>query len=423
MKLRSYLFAGAAALAVLVAPLISGFSQTDFSLNQFFIYNHIENPSMADRFVNWRSAYSLGWQRLSGNVPVNTVDYKKPADFFDYLFKRFPSYAVVYPTETYYYYTAPMADGTVISGNMRLLDAQDGILHIGYFDKNDPHNEGSSGWAADFGPEDGVSIKAISEFVFDVTYQGRTIRFSLSDFLHESPKELQLLAEEEFVSQIQDESGMRFFLLYNNKTASFYYLLNEENGVNETVNEFVDHYLLGSRTNYVYYYDRNYNRKILVGLSKQSIYNNDYYDGPFDQVPPRLPIKEKLEAAYPYVKYRGGIDAHGNFVEQEGSRVAISPYFDYENLSQLKNYLDRCTEDKGKSVFWSCLTYETKKDFHKTLEAGDYPSSDSAHAIYVSQGWPANHSGEQSLTWPEDHIRSASLGWIKDHNGAQSSLR
>lgn len=393
--------------------IMIGFSQKDFQLNQFFVYGNTEQPMVTERLANWRSALSLGWQRLVNGYPQNNINYSDPKEFFKYIFSRLPHYAIVYPTETYYYYTAVMGDGVVISGNIRLLDAQSEILHIGYFDKNDPHNPKSELWTGDFGTRDGVSFKQINPYSYDIGYNGKTVRFVLTNFASKKPESITLLPEEEFVTQILDESGIHFVLLFNNKTNSFYDIVNSEKGANENLRDLGSQYYLGERTGYLYYDDEEYSRLFLVGVSSESILKNNYYDGPFDQVPPRLPIKDKLEKAYPYVKYRGGIDEHGNFKEQAGSRVAISPYLDYENSNDSKEYLTRCNTEFDKSIFWSCLTYESKKDFHKILEAEKYPMTESVsnHAVYSSQGWPANHSGSASITWPIDHTQKASSQW------------
>lgn len=354
---------------VLMLPFFWAFPK-DLTLNQLLIgqetlrNNPLSFTTLSDQL---KTLYRLGLNELFNEPP--SVDYTDPKQFFGYIFSRLPGYAVVYPTETYYYYQVVMPDGKHISGNLRLLDAQDGVMHIGYFDKNDPHNPDTESWAGDFGKAEGVDIKTINPYEFDVTYNEKTVRFKLSSFVHDTPKSLSLLPDEEFVSQIFDESGIRFSLLYNTSTASFYYVVNEDVGINEDIEALDDNYLLGKRTNYIYYRDSEYDRRLLVGVSENEIFQNSYYDGSFDQVPPRLSIKEKLELAYPYVKYRGGIDEHGNFKEIDGSRVAISPYYNYESLEDIKDYQSRCKREEGPSKFWSCLTYEWKKDFHKGLEA------------------------------------------------------
>ena len=136
-------------------------------------------------------------------------------------------------------------------------------------------------------------------------------------------------------------------------------------------------------------------------------------------MPPRLELKEKLTAAYPYTVYRGGIDAHGNFVNLKEERVAISPYVQYTDINSLLSYLKRCETHTPRGDLWSCLAYEWKKDFHKTLES--VPSK-GVHYLPISQGWPANHEGNLSNKWPKDHIKNLSHDWPADHNAQKSIL-
>jgi len=172
-------------------------------------------------------------------------------------------------------------------------------------------------------------------------------------------------------------------LVFNKKTNSFYYVLNEEQPLTETTEIVDDKITIGERTKFAYYLDSERKRKILFGVDSDNIMKNGYFDGPFDQVPPRLDIRDKLYKAYPYTQYLNGLDPHGNFIDWEGSRVAISPYVDYiyPDFNPLKDEVKECASKVGDkadnktepSLLWSCLTYETKKDFHKTIPEFFYP--------------------------------------------------
>lgn len=389
---------------------------SDVYLNQFYIqsmflsYKSMNLEEFTDFF---QSTYSHGLSLILEPPEEKNIDHTNIEEFFSYLFDRIPSYAIVYPTETYYYYIIDLPNVT-ISGNLRLLDADEGKIHIGYFDKNDPHGES---YYTTLGQENGVTINKVSDYVYDVAYNQKTVRFKLSDIADKQPKELKLLPEEEFVAHILDESGVKLFLLYNNQTSTFYYVMDEE--VKHT-DRFTVHenYLLGNRTGFVYYHDKHYDRKILVGVSRMNIFYNNYFDGPFDQVPPRLNIRDKLIAAYPYTNYSGGIDEHGNFNAFNSSRVAISPYYDYLDIQDLIDHNEHCEVFSDKQQVWSCLVYEWKKDFHKTLENNNDQTlaNQVNHPVYVSQGWPANHQAEISLGWDHEHTQEISETWPKNHD-------
>lgn len=359
----------------------------------------------------------LFYRRLLGNVPDSSnVITKDPLSIFKFIFAHLPSYLVVYPTETYYYYYFNTQNRT-IAGNIRMLNLSDGVIHIGYFDRNDPRSE--LGGSASFNAKDGFKVYKISDFLFDMSFEGRNIRVRVNDIALKNP-EIKLLAEEEFVCQVLDESGVNFILLYNNKTKSFYFILNNESPFPGTFTPLQDeNFIYDQRTQFVFYVDKEFNRKELVGVAIKNVELNTYFDGPFDQVPPRLELKEKLTAAYPYTVYRGGIDAHGNFANLKDERMAISPYVQYTDTNSLLSYLKRCEKNTSKSDLWSCLAYEWKKDFHKTLENAP---SEGVHYLPISQGWPANHEGNLSNRWPKDHKKIQSHVWPADHNAEKSIL-
>ena len=401
-------------LFLLLSPFYVGLRHQRLKLNQFEIQsNEISygtvSAGMAAEYL--LSLYLAGVNRLLSREPAGAIDYRNIQHVFQYVFENVPYYGVVYPTETYYYYSFDLP-GKAIGGNFRFLDAAGGGLHIGYFDRDDPHSET---FHKVLGAADGVGIRMLTPALVLISYGGKSALFRTSSVAAQAPRQTKLLPVEEWVTQAHDESGLRWHLLFNTETSTFYYILNEDVAAPENFNAIKENnrFLIGERSSYIVYSDDEFPRKILVGVSRENIYWNNYFDGPFDQVPPRLPLQEKIHKAYPYTRYAGGIDQHGNFISKafSGSRVAISPYFDYPSVSDLLSYLKRCEKHPERSPFWSCLTYEWKKDFHKTLEAKRYPT----HIIPYSQGWPANHLGSASLNWPKRHLRKDSLGWPKNH--------
>jgi len=403
-------------LLLIFLPLFSVFNSNVY-LNQFSLQTtFISHGSFLEMLSFFKSAYPFGWNLMFDFSSNPSFNVSEPSETLVYLFDNMPYHAYVYPTETYYYYKFSY-DETIYAGNFRLLDANEGKLHIAYYDESQPHG---GFFYKVLNQSDDLIIKAIDDFTFKIIYKGRQKIFHLTEIASQKPKRLQLLPEEEFVAHIIDESGIFLFLIYNDKTSSFYYILDEERPVMDSFSSINSFYILGKRTKFIFYNDDEYDRKLLVGVSQDNIYQNDYYDGPFDQVPPRLPLKEKLEAAYPYTKYAGGIDEHGNFKGfQQGSRVAISPYLDYKEIDSLLSYHSRCNIEEEKSIYWSCLTYEWKKDFHKTLEEQSYYQNTTevnrGHVIYLSQGWPGNHEGSLSIKWPGNHTSTISSSWKPNH--------
>lgn len=387
-----------------------------FSLNQFFIQEKMiehNNASYNVFFDYILSKYLVGWNNIL--YTENQIIFDDPKSVFDYVFSKFPSHSIVYPTETYYYYNFTLQNQTV-SGNIRLHDADKGKIHMGYFDI--ATHEYFHALTLD--QTNGMDISIVNDTV-KIDYQNKIIWFHINNSWNLPPKDLELLPFEEFIASIYDESSIRFFLLFNNDTNSFYYILNEENGINDELIELRESYFKGKETGYVFFHDIEFKRKILIGVKNENILDNNYYDGPFDQVPPRLFIKEKILAAYPYVMYRGGIDEHGSFLSGESARIAITPYSNYESEDALIDSTLLCITQNSKSKFWSCITYESKKDFHKIIE-NYYMRYYDLNYPFLKQGWPANHFGSISNSWPSDHTQKSSWMWPKNHDPSESSL-
>lgn len=348
------------------------------------------------------------------------ADFDDPRSVLGLILGRIPTRAVVYPTETYYYYRVSIGDRR-ISGNFRLLDAHEGRLHIGYFDEHAPDQMR----AATFTQAEGVAIQTLAENRFRVTFQGRSTTFVLPREALARPRSFDPLEFEEFVTGVLDESGYSFLLVFNTVLNGFYYVLNEERPAPEVLAAASGgggRFLVGEESRFVFYRDAQRGRTILVGVSNSNIFANNYFDGPFDQVPPRLPLRDKLTKAYPYVKSRGGIDEHGNFLELQGQRVAISPYQTYPTLGVLIGAMNTIVDSAlVPAEAWNMMTYEAKRDYlTPTSFAFDNLQGEQ---IWEKQGWPANHWGDTSLAWPADHSASTSAHWPANHDSAHSALK
>ena len=356
-SIRIIFFAGVVLLFLF--PLIVRKDDAVF-FNQFYIEGidqEFNAASFSDRAKHYFSAYSYAWQQLrSSPQPKN---FSVIDEMFSYVFQQIPSYAMVYPTEMYYYYLFPLGNRS-ISGNLRLVEIKNGKIGMGYFDTEDQTHFRHKL----FSESDGVVIKQVHDFLYKVTYRKKSVHFELSSISDDVPEKLYVGDGEEFIAKIRDESGIIFILLFNNKTRSFYYVLDEEKPVTEKIVQLKDNVFIGNRTQFAYYHDLNHSRMLLFGVFSRHISHNDYFDGPFDQVPPYLNLREKLYRAYPYTQIGSGLDAHGNFLDQESLRVAISPYLDYASYEALLSFADFCEKQKDEAVI-QCLTYDEKRDFHK----------------------------------------------------------
>lgn len=301
------------------------------------------------------------------------VDIKNPDAVFALVFSKLKDEVTVYPSENYFYWSFN-ANGKPIWGNFRLdaVDRDKGILHVGYFEYDENAKfQDRDGFDKDFGPKDGVIVKKVERFVYAVTYKGRTVRFRLHDVGMAPPRKAKLRSDEAYVGPVFDESGIKFFLIFNKTVKHFIFMLNEDGFVAETFRPIKGKPIaIGRRTGFAYYLDREYTRKILIAVNGVNAQRNNYYDGPFDQLPDnyvdQTNIRKYIVMAYP--EYKGKIDKFGGYLDQKGARVAINPYFIYYDEEQLsfvgscaKTHLTKVKagDPAPRAKFYKCITPDT----------------------------------------------------------------
>jgi hypothetical protein len=342
---------------------------------------------------------------LSVNHSEQAVDFHNSLSVLRFILSKLPHSNTVYPTERYFYYQFPLGP-RVVSGNIRFADIEDGVVTIGYFDVNNPDDVVT----ARFDASDSKSGLLISynprASTVDLSLESMRTRFYL-DLSHVQPSDLDLLPGERVISGILDESGYSFDLVYWETDRSFYYVLQEDAVLPECLSPVITPggclLYFGAHSRFCFAFTPFAERLVLIGVLDENVRKNNWFDGPFDQVPPKLGIGKLLEEAYPYVVEVGGIDLHGNFLTQPGQRVAISPYTTYTSgpnfIAQVDQMLD---VDSLTPSFWTKMTYEQKKDWRPSLAASDSTPT-VAHNSAVSSHWPANHWGTVSRQWGADH--------------------
>ncbi len=343
--------------------------------------------------------------------------FEEPRSVLRFVLSAAPTRAVVYPTERYYYYKF-MLGPRVVSGNIRFADVEDGALSVGYFDAYSQRDM-RVGHFKD--GEDGVSMHYNAEAGEVLLQVDGLSRVFVLDRSALSPPGFDLLPGEQHVSGVRDESGYSLQLLYYKPARAFYYVLDERKPRPEPwvrgQSQMVEAWF-GERSRFCFVKHPGTGRLILVGVSRREITQNTWYDGPFDQVPPRLPLRAMLEEAYPYVEDAGGLDEHGNFLEMEGQRVAISPYRVYESGAELEKDLEGMILDAADPTAWTTATYEYKRDWRAPK---DYALA-GVHVRELSLGWPANHWGSSSRGWDKGHAVDLSRTWPVNHDAQDSHL-
>lgn len=345
-------------IIILVMMITVAIVATFFITQAYDSKNYVEQRN----FKNDKSSFSTNEEFITDLY--QKLDLNDPKEVFGYVFSRLDDNITIYPTENYYYFTFPI-NGKIISGSMSLFasNRDSGVLDIGYIERADRFEQTNYdsipiGGGANFTAKDGVLVKKIDDFNYSVSFEGKTVVFMLNDVGLTPPSTL--TENETFVGPSFDESGLKFFLVFNKVDQHMYWILNEAGFVPEGFTNYTDDIVIGNRTRFAFYVDKKYDRKILIGVDGLNVLQNNWYDGPFDQMPDnyvytgQIELKKYLEASYPDIV--GRIDKYGNYLDEEGARIAVAPYFIYFSKGDLSSIIESCKSDN--EGFYSCVTQQ-----------------------------------------------------------------
>jgi hypothetical protein len=287
------------------------------------------------------------------------LDTKDEMAVFGFVMSKLPERVKVFPTENYYYFGFYL-NGIRYAGNIRLdaSNRDEGKADFGYF-------EDTSQWYDDapvqhivLDAAHGVTIEKVEDLVYRVTYQGKSVIFALNDLRGVKPPAGALSADEIYLGPIFDESAVQFYLVFNKKLKIFHYILNEQGPVPDAFlsPDKTDRVLLGKRTGFAFYRDHHLKRKILIGAFEGNIRQNNYFDGPFDQLPDNFVEGDILRQVILQVQpsLKGKIDRFGG--SPDGSvRFMIGPYMAYKQLNELKPIHDCAMRKQKKADYYRCF--------------------------------------------------------------------
>jgi hypothetical protein len=266
------------------------------------------------------------------------LDVKDPMAVFAFVLDSLPDRVKVYPTENYFYFTFEL-DGAPYAGNIR-LDASDrdqGKVQFGYYEQTTGWRDETPTWFEVLDDKKGVKLEKIDRFDYRLSYGAKSVVFELNDLSQVKPPAAALAQGEKFIGPIFDDSGVRFFLVYNPAIKNFLYILDETVKV---ADEFFAspsnaRILVGKRSSFAFYRDNRLDRKILVGVYEENVRINNYFDGPFDQLPDNFIEGETLRDAILDMdpKLKGKIDRFGGSPDGE-VRFLISPYKLYKDIGE-----------------------------------------------------------------------------------------
>jgi hypothetical protein len=277
----------------------------------------------------------------------STLDLKDPMAVFGFVLDSLPDRVKVYPTENYYYFGF-MLNGVPYAGNIRLdaSNRDDGKVSFGYYEDYARWKKESPVTFRLLDQADGVRLEKVERFLYRLSYGQKSVLFELNDLTQAKPARLG--PDEKFIGPICDESGVRFFLIFNARLKIFHYVLDESVALPDVLApiERTDRILIGKRTGFAFYRDDRLARKILIGVFLRNAELNTWFDGPFDQLPDNFiegeTLRDALIAVQP--KLKGQIDRFGAWPGGE-ERFMIAPYLMYEKEGDLV-FFDQCATSR-----------------------------------------------------------------------------
>lgn len=276
-----------------------------------------------------------------------TFDIDNSNSVLGFIFSQLPPTVHVYPTENYYYFRFHYR-GVPYAGNLRLAaDERDqGNLSFAYFRDYQGWFSEEAGYYSVLNAKDGVQVEKISKLHYRVSYNGKTVEFHLNDLTGVEPSNGKMRKAEQYIGPVFDESGIQFFLVYNPEVKVFHYILRETKDMPERLFPSVvsDRILIGNRTGFAFYKDKHEDRKILIGVHSANSSVNNYFDGPFDQLPDNFiegnTLKDAILDSDPYAG--DDMDRYGN-APDKNNRYMIAPYRHYWVEDDLLGF-DQCAE-------------------------------------------------------------------------------
>ena len=294
----------------------------------------------------------------STDVPFGNIK-----NVFGWVLDNLPERVKVYPTENYYYFRF-IHNGLSYAGNIRLdaADRDEGKVHFAYFEDMQEYRVQPMILYRVLDKAAGVKVEKLGRFLYRVSYKHRTVLFELNDLSNVSPPPNVMNADETFIGPVFDDSAVQFFLVFDNRLKIFHYILDETIRVNEDFLAMrqTDRILIGKRTGFAFYKDDKANRKILIGVLEANARVNNYFDGPFDQLPDNFikgdMLQKAMIAAEPALA--GQIDRYGHYANGAG-RVSISPYTYYRTEEDLLPFY-ACANDPRvpPDIYYSCFVME-----------------------------------------------------------------
>lgn len=338
-------------------------------------------PALAPEAAAERPRVYTNQQYIEDVTRQTALPLDDPKAMLAFILESIPDRVKVYPTENYYYFYF-YHRGTRYAGNIRLdtKDRDEGKLHFAYFAELTEWMKDDALTYRNFGKEDGVAVDRVEPLVYRVTLGARSVVFELNDLAAVKPPAAILGADEQYLGPVFDESGIRLFLVFNRELKIFHYVLDETAPVSDELfpSRITNRILIARRTGFAFYNEHRFNRKILIGVFEANSSVNNYFDGPFDQLPDNFiqgdSLKDAIIAAEPSLE--GQIDRHGGSPDG-ASRYLIGPYIYYRDESELLPFHE-CATDKSvpRELYPACFVVRDDGGAHEAENGSPEPEND-----------------------------------------------
>lgn len=285
---------------------------------------------------------------------------------FEHVFSQLEDEVTVYTGENNYYVQYPI-QGRIVGSILSLSveDRDKGKIGFSYIERNE--NIGLErlsrriGGGKIFSAEDGVRVSKVNDFAYRVTFNNKTVKFNLYQPGLQGPPAHQMGPHDVFVGPVIDESGFDFHLMFDRAHKRLFMVLDERRGLPDVFTKLENQLVIAERSRFAFFDDSTLQRKILIGVHGDNTLENNWWDGPHDQMPDnyialgRIPhYQEILEASYP--GSQGRIDKFGRYIHEPGTRIAIAPYTVYFSLRQIKELVQTCRRKPATQQ--PCLTLQ-----------------------------------------------------------------
>lgn len=277
-----------------------------------------------------------------------------------------PDSVKVYPTENYYYFSF-YHNSTRYAGNIRLdaSDRDEGKLHFAYYEDLAEYKEQSPVQYQKLDKSNDVTVEKLERLVYRVSYGDKSVVFRLNDLSGVKPPANIMGPDEKYIGPVFDESAIRFFLIFNKRLKLFHYVLDETIPV---ADQFIrarqtSRIVIGKRTGFAFYQDYRLKRKILIGVFEGNARVNNYFDGPFDQLPDNFIEGETLREAILAVEpsLAGKIDRVGAAPDGSG-RYLIGPFVYYRTEEEFRTFHDCATSRRrADDAYYSCFVHKDEE--------------------------------------------------------------